>query len=492
MIVVKKKRSPSIVEHLDNDTLRMVGENLTHGRTTHGAVRLACILGRTCATFRAITNSVLQAILQLDEDQLKVFQAAMKGESILITGVAGTGKSQIVRAIRSVSSPDRMAVTASTGAAAAMVGGSTINSFLGMGTGRENVEVYFSIVYGLRNKELKERIVSTDRILIDEISMIDSKFFDKIYSLVNGVRRWRRWSPVQFILVGDFLQLPAVSATTNGFVFQSKAWKELGVKVFELKKVHRQTDPKLLEVLGRIRGGNLSQMDHAYLMENCAKEPHEDSVCLFAKNDDADTHNRVVLSKIHQPTHPFNCVDKGDEHALTAVTAQPKLFLKVGALVMCLKNINVSASRGRLVNGSVGRVQKVDVVEAPPMIRNAHITVEFTDYGYTGDTPHKFTHTFITGCTTENEFSVYKKDKVVATRYQIPLKLAWGVSIHKSQGATFDKLVVNMEGCFADGQAYVALSRARTLAGMHITGLTRRCVRASAVALDFYKRSSLI
>jgi|TARA_B110000967_G_C18894159_1_gene569423 hypothetical protein len=90
MIVVKKKRSPSIVEHLDNDTLRLVGENLTHGRTTHVAVRLACILGRTCATFLAITNSVLQTILQLDEDQLKVFQAAMKGGSILITGVAGT------------------------------------------------------------------------------------------------------------------------------------------------------------------------------------------------------------------------------------------------------------------------------------------------------------------------------------------------------------------------------------------------------------------
>lgn len=491
MIVVKKKREPSIVEFLDNDTLIMIGENLTHGRTIYGAVRLACILGRSCSAFRSITNSVLQSILQLDDDQLKVFQAAMKGDSILITGVAGTGKSQVVRAIRAVSNKERMGVTASTGAAAAMVGGSTINSFLGMGTGRENVEVYFSIVNGPQNKELKDRIVTTDRILIDEISMIDSTFFDKIHRLVNGVRaRHGNTLPVQFILVGDFLQLPAVYADLNGFVFQSRAWKELDVKVFELKNVHRQTDPKLLGVLGRIRHGNLTHMDHAYLMENSAKEPHEDSVCLFAKNDDADFHNRVVLGKIHQPTHSFNCVDKGDEHALTAVTAQPKLFLKVGALVMCLKNISTSSMR--LVNGSVGRVQRVDVVEAPPTIRNAHVTVEFTDYGDTGSSPRKFTHTFITGCTAENEFSVYKKEKVVATRYQIPLKLAWGVSIHKSQGATFDKLTVNMEGCFADGQAYVALSRARTLTGMHITGLSRRCVRANAVALNFYKQNSLI
>tara|TARA_B110001450_G_scaffold198426_1_gene187065 strand:- start:4273 stop:5433 length:1161 start_codon:yes stop_codon:yes gene_type:complete len=380
-----------------------------------------------------------------------------------------------------------MGVTASTGAAAAMVGGSTINSFLGMGTGKENAEVYLSFMYAAKNRALKERIVKTDCIIIDEISMIDSKFFDKIRTVVNVVRRRQGAKPVQFIMFGDFLQLPAVSAQQNGFVFQSKTWNEMKVKVFELKKVYRQTDPKLMEVLGRIRGGDLSDADRAFLVENCAKEAHPDSVCLFAKNDDAETHNRIALGRIHTQTHRFDAIDSGDMYALNAVTAQPNLFLKVGALVMCLKNINVSASRHRLVNGSVGRVLSVDAVEAPPSTRRAHISVEFTDAGDAGDTPHKFIHTFITGCTTENEFSVYKNDKIAATRYQIPLKLAWGVSIHKSQGATFEKLTVNMHGCFADGQAYVALSRARTLAGMHITGLSSRGVRASAVALNFYK-----
>ena len=394
-----------------------------------------------------------------------------------------------------------MGITASTGTAAAMVGGCTINSFLGMGTGKEHIETYFSTVYAQRNKDLRDRIIKTDRILIDEISMIDGHFFDKIVCLVDGVRaRYGNTLPVQYILVGDFLQLPAVSARQHGFAFQSNAWNQLGIRVFELKKVHRQTDPKLLEVLGRIRGGALNHTDHDFLMDNCAKTAHPDSVRLFAKNCDADAHNLQLLLSINERSHTFTSIDRGEQHALMAVTANPKLVLKVGALVMCLKNLSVCASRGRLVNGSVGRVLNVDVVVVDDGSttltgipnRKAYVTVEFADYGDTGDTVRKFTHTFVTGCTQENEFSVYKKDKVVATRYQLPIKLAWGVSIHKSQGATFDKLVAKLEGCFADGQAYVALSRARTLAGMHITGLTKRCVKANAVAKNFYKTNSLI
>jgi ATP-dependent DNA helicase PIF1 len=488
MEVHKRIRGPSIAEFLDDDVLVIIGSSLVNGRTTYGAVKIACTLGRTCTTLRRVTGKVLESILKLDSTQLEVFRTAMEGKSILITGVAGTGKSQVVRAIRAVSEPSRMAVTASTGAAAALVGGTTVNSYFGLGIGNEKVERYVGMMYSHKNKATLQRIIHTNRVLIDEVSMMDADFFDKIVAVTRTIReRAGNTLPVQFILVGDFLQLPAVNARSRGFVFQSKSWEELKVKVHELTTVHRQCDSKLLDALSRIRKGEITDEDEKFINENSAQEPHQDCVNLFSTNDEADHHNRCMMSKIPAPIHPFRCVDSGDERALTAVTAPRELFVKTGAQVMCLKNISMAA--GRLVNGSVGKVINVRLREAEPERITVFIDVEFTDYGDEGDDAHKFTHTFVTGCTQENEFSVMQKEKVVATRYQIPLRLAWAVSIHKSQGATFDKLCIDLSRTFECGQAYVALSRARTLGGMYIKNFTKKCVKANKVALSFYENN---
>lgn len=489
MQVHRRRTGPSIAEFLDDDTLTVVGVSLTNTNRIYSAVRLACMLGRTCTTMRRVTGKVLEGILKLDSAQLEVFRTAMTGRSMLITGVAGTGKSQVVRAIREVSDTSRLGVTASTGAAAAMVGGSTVHSYFGLGMGNDKVERYVGKVFNPNNRVLRDRIVHTNRVIIDEVSMMDADLFDKIAALVKAVReRAGNTLRVQFVLVGDFLQLPAVHAKTKGFVFQSKAWKDHNVKVHELTKVHRQSNRGLLEVLSRIRRGVLTPEDEAFLKQNSAQQPHEDSVKLFATNDESDHHNRCILSRMPGKIHPFKCVDNGNPAALTSVTAMPELYLKVGALVMCLKNL--PHARGTLVNGSVGRVSDVRVVESPPGMFNAHVDVLFKDYGEEGDDAFEFSHTFVTGCNPDNEFSVMQKDKVVATRFQIPLRLAWGVSIHKSQGATFDKICINLENCFECGQAYVALSRARTIAGMYIQGLAKKCVKANAVALSFYKNNS--
>lgn len=485
MQVHKCIKGPSISEFLDDDVLIIVGASLVNGRSTYCAVKMACTLGRTCTTLRRVTGKVLESILKLDAAQLEVFRTAMQGRSLLITGVAGTGKSQVVRAIRAVSEPNRLAVTASTGAAAALVGGTTVNSYFGLGVGNEKAERYIGMMYSQKHKETLQRIIHTNRVLIDEVSMLDADFFDKLVVVTRAVReRAGNTLPVQFILVGDFLQLPAVNARVKGFVFQSKAWRDINVKVHELTKVHRQCERTLLEALARIRKGEITDEDERFINENCAQTPHEDAVNLFGTNDEADQHNRVMMGKIHAPVHPFRCVDSGDERALTAVSAPRELFLKIGAQVMCLKNISMAS--GRLVNGSVGKVKNIRLRQSYPGSITAFVDVEFTDYGDDGEAAQTFMHSFSTGLTQENDFSVTQKEKTVATRYQIPLRLAWAVSIHKSQGATFDKLCIDLARTFECGQAYVALSRARTLAGMYIKNFTKKCVKANKVALSFY------
>eukprot|EP00966_Prymnesium_polylepis_P094208 2180653-Prymnesium_polylepis.1 len=188
MEVHKRIRGPSISEFLDDDVLIIVGSSLVNGRTTYGAVKIACTLGRTCTTLRRVTGKVLESILKLDSKQLEVFRSAMEGKSILITGVTGTGKSQVVRAIRAVSEPSRMAVTASTGAAAALVGGTTVNSYFGLGVGNEKAERYIGMLYSQKHKVTKDRIIHTNRVLIDEISMLDADFFDKLVVVTRSIR----------------------------------------------------------------------------------------------------------------------------------------------------------------------------------------------------------------------------------------------------------------------------------------------------------------
>ena len=362
MQVYRIRRGPSIAKFLDDDTLILVGVSLTNTNRINSSVRIACTLGATCTTMRRVMGKVLEVILKLDSEQIEVFRTAMTGRSMLITGVAGTGKSRVVRAIREVSDPRRLGVTASTGAAAAMVGGTTVHSYFGIGRGDDTLDRYYTKV--VCDVVLRDRIVHTNRVIIDEVSMMDAALFDKIASLVKAVRaRAGNTLPVQWVLVGDFLQLPAVHAKTKGFVFQSNAWQDHNVKVHELKRVHRQSNQCLLDVLSRVRLGIITPEDEAFLKQNSAQHPHEDSVKLFSTNDESDRHNLYILSRVQGNVHMFKCLDSGNRVALTYVTALPKLYIKVGALVMCLKNL--PHAYGTLVNGSVGRVSDIQVEESP-------------------------------------------------------------------------------------------------------------------------------
>jgi ATP-dependent DNA helicase PIF1 len=234
------------------------------------------------------------------------------------------------------------------------------------------------------------------------------------------------------------------------------------------------------EILSRIRRGILSDEDKQYITTRMAPVRHKDAATLFSTNFDVDTHNRQMLAKLFGRIHLFSAVDSGATQLLGGVPAQRELFLKHGALVMCLKNITAAA--GPLVNGSIGRVAAVEVHDHPPGTPRVTVSVNFEDH-----IGNSFFHTFTVGCNVQdNKFAIEQLGKEVAVRWQLPLKLAYAVTIHKSQGSTLTNVFTDVSGCFEYGQSYTALSRATNLPAMHVRGLQASVVKAHPRAVAFY------
>jgi ATP-dependent DNA helicase PIF1 len=437
---------------------------------------------RTCKALSQIAEDRVYALLQLDRAQYAALRAALSGRNTFVTGAAGTGKSQVIKAMTRLCGSARTAITASTGASAALVGGTTLHSFLGMGLGNASLLTYQKMLSNRQSAVVLERIVSTERLVVDECSMLDAEFFDKVVQLVAWAKERRNARRMQFIFVGDLLQLPSLKSRINGYIFEAKQWGRLQVKVCELKTIYRQSSAQFLAVLSRVRRGLLSAEDQAWIEANSMQHPHPLATCLFAKNDDADTHNRQMLARIATQTHPFYAVDTGSPYALNAVSAQRELFIKVGALVMCLKNIE-TATEHKLVNGSVGRVVHVGTSQT-----SAGLTAEVTVRFLSVETHAAFEHIFRSGQNAENEFKVTIKEKVVATRFQLPLRLAWAISVHRGQGCSLDYVLTNLNGTFEFGQAYTALSRVRDVKNLCVRGLSPRVVKADKKVLDFYDK----
>ena len=285
---------------------------------------------------------------------------------------------------------------------------------------------------------------------------------------------------MQWIFVGDLLQLPAVQARTRGYIFNATQWRRLQIKVCELTTVYRQSNDAFLAVLSRVRKGLLSAEDQAWIENNSLKQPHPLSTCLFAKNDDAAMYNRQCLARIPGQTHAFYAIDRGDPYSLNAVSAEQSVFLKERAMVTCLRNL-VDQPGCKLMNGTVGYIESIGLDPATSQ-RTALVTARF----FSVDTSTWFNHSFRSGSLPENQFDVTRKDKVIATRFQIPLRLAWGQSIHRAQGASLSYAHVDLRGCFEYGQAYVALSRVHEVQNLHVQGLLPRVVKASPEVLKFY------
>uniref|UniRef100_A0A8C9YLQ1 ATP-dependent DNA helicase PIF1 n=1 Tax=Sander lucioperca TaxID=283035 RepID=A0A8C9YLQ1_SANLU len=407
----------------------------------------------------------------LNKEQAAVLSAVLSGKNIFFTGSAGTGKSFLLKRIMGSLPPKSTFATASTGVAACHIGGTTLHNFAGIGSGSAPLEQCIELA---QRPGVLQHWTSCRHLIIDEISMVEAQFFDKLEAVARSVRRSTvPFGGIQLIVCGDFLQLPPVSKGKEraSFCFQARSWRKVIQVNMELMEVRRQTDQSFISLLQSVRVGRVTEEVTATLMGSAYHHIERDGILatrLCTHKDDVELTNEKKLQQLPGSVRAFEALDS-DPALVKAIDAHSpvgKLIqLKVGAQVMLTKNQDVS--RG-LVNGARG------------------VVVAF-ESGKNG-LPHV---RFLCGVTEvlKPERWVFKSGGGVhLSRQQLPLKLAWAISIHKSQGMTLDCVEISLARVFESGQAYVALSRARSLQGLRVMDFDPRVVRADPDVLVFYKK----
>ncbi|CAG4956674.1 unnamed protein product [Parnassius apollo] len=405
----------------------------------------------------------------LNCEQQRVLEACLGGKNIFFTGSAGTGKSYLLKRIVTALPPDVTVPTASTGVAACHIGGTTLHAFAGIGDGSGSVE-------NLCERAMKMPLITQKwkkckHLIIDEISMVDGAYFEKLEAVARYVRKNDKpFGGIQLILCGDFLQLPpVVEKSKNGkkFCFQSPCWDKCIELCFELKEVHRQTDQEFITILNSIRIGRVTKEISDRLLGTARQKIESDGILatrLCSHTNDSKMINNSKLRDLEGEEKVFISQDSDNATKIldNQTIAPSKLILKVGAQVMLLKNINVNAG---LVNGARGVIVRFD--DGFPVVRFKN-KKEYTARA--------------------ERWYVKNSSGSLLCRRQVPLNLAWAFSIHKSQGLTLDCVEMSLSKIFEAGQAYVALSRAQSLDTLRVLDFDSRHVWADPNVLEFYQR----
>lgn len=388
--------------------------------------------------------------------------------SIFLTGKAGTGKTTFLHRLK-MNSLKRMVVVAPTGVAAINAKGVTIHSFFQMPFGPILPETDLNASKGFNRKFSKTKIniiKSIDLLVIDEISMVRADLLDGIDKTLRRFRnRNKVFGGVQVLMIGDLQQLSPVIKEQewdllkhiykNGFFFSSQAYQQCEAITIELKHIYRQENPKFIEILNEIRNNTLSEsaaleLNKRYIPD-FTPEPDEGYISLTTHNNKAEAINRIELEKLKTKLFTYSAEVDG-KFPEYAFPNKETLELKVGAQVMFVKND--SSPDKRYYNGKIGKVILLHadevVVHCPDDDFNINVTPEiWENINYSVDAETKVI--------TEEKIGSYT---------QMPLRLAWSITIHKSQGLTFEKAIIDAHGAFAHGQTYVALSRCKSLEGL--------------------------
>lgn len=498
------------------------------------------------------SESYANTKIALSPEQQGVLQKVMAGESIFFTGSAGTGKSLLLREIITFlrANPGKhVDVTASTGIAALNIGGRTLHSFAGVGLGKQ--PTYILIKRVQNNERVRDRWRDAKTLVIDEISMVDGDWFDALEAIARAIRGSNApFGGIQLVLCGDFFQLPPVEeqrvdifapVKRAKFAFEASSWHRCVPTQVTLTQIFRQKDTRLIRLLDEMRVGMISDETCELFSSLSRPLTFSDGIIpteLYPKRWSVELSNKRRLELLPGDLVTLAAKDRFlyDEQnrkitpergrAILDKIAPRSVQLKIGAQVMCTKNLGGPA---RLVNGSIGKV--VDFM-IPIEARDSQKTVreETSHYPYTsilgdlepdrtldpatlqkspGTLHHQYEMTkwpvveYIGGYRILMGPVEFTSERLTdgetqASRHQVPLILAWAMTIHKSQGQTLDRVKIDLRGTFETGQAYVALSRCTSLEGLEVynfhSGVVManpRVMRWSGLATSYLDSNSL-
>lgn len=389
------------------------------------------------------------------------------GQSVLLTGAAGTGKTYLMNEFirRAKRRRKNIAVTATTGLAATHLNGATIHAWAGIGVHDELPKLFFQKV----GKQRQQLIAKADILIIDEISMLHDYRLDMIEEVTRKVRgNDKPFGGLQVVLVGDFFQLPPVNrndSRSGSFILSSEAWQNGNFTVCYLEQQYRQSDDDAYaQILNGIRAGVLTRNQLSSLQNriDVAIDPFLAHTKLLTTNIDVDRINDAELQRLDGEVYEYEMETTGSKKYIEQLTrsclAPEVLQLKKGAHVMCIKN----SPDKKYANGTLGIVTDFDDDEYPIIKLNNGKTITMLP----------------------DTWELIDGDKRRATLRQLPLRLAWAITVHKSQGMTLDGAHIDLRRAFVEGMGYVALSRVKSMKQLALAGLNGMALKTSPLARE--------
>lgn len=400
--------------------------------------------------------------------QTKGLDVLERQGNVFLTGAAGTGKSFLLQRYLSGKFTENFPIVASTGAAAVLVGGRTFHSFFGLGILEGGPDA--TVTRALRSGKLINRLNRACCVIIDEVSMLSGTTLKTAETVARRARGGSEpWGGLRIIAVGDFAQLPPVTPDNKGkdWAFLHPVWQESDFQPALLSTVMRTQDIEFLTILNFVREGIANDQVHAFLNRRItASTEHEEGTRLYPHRAQAEAYNLRRLEAIQHPLRSFKTQYAGKEKFIEAaqkvVPIPETLLLKKGALIMMRKNDITGGLH--YVNGSLGYIQEItdDSLEIK-LFSGEEIEVGKEKFSYLdGD-----------------------GNEVIAA-WNFPVTLAWATTIHKAQGASLDRMIVDLYALWEPGQAYVALSRVRSGSGLLIERWSPASILAEPLVTQFY------